>query len=154
VLLVLSGVFAYNALQTYVDPYYTVSQIVDNSDAYLNKQVQVMGTVVNGSTTQGGDGSLRFSLTDGESTVNVIYRGDAVPNFVEGQQSVAVGKLVSPQTIQASQILAKCPSKYESQDQTTLFQTPIFPIALLLGSVAIGFSVVSVTLSKRKKDRV
>lgn len=143
--------FAYNALMTYVDPYYTVSQVVDNPGPYLNRQIQVMGTVVNGSAEQGSDGSLSFSLTDEESTINVVYRGDPVTSFAEGQQSVAVGKLVSPQTFQAFQILVKCPSKYDSQEQTSLFSTPLFPIALLVGSVAIGFSVVSVTLSKKKK---
>ncbi len=137
---------------TYVDPYHTVSQIVDNPETYINRQnqVQVMGTVVNGSIEQ-IDGSLSFSLTDGNSTINVVYKGDPVPSFADGQQSVAVGRLVSPQTLQASQLLVKCPSKYDSQEQTSLFSTPLFPIALLVGSVAIGFSVVSVTLSKRKK---
>ncbi len=150
-MLVLSSVFAYNAFLTYVDPYQNVSQIVDNPEAYLNGQVQVIGTVVNGSTKQGMDGSMNFSLTDGESTISVVYTGEPVSNFAEGQQSVAVGELVSPRTIQASQILAKCPSKYESQDQASLFSMPIFPIALILGSVAIGFSLISITLSKRKK---
>ncbi len=154
VLLVLSGAFAYNAFVAYVEPYHSVSQVVDNSEAFLNRKVQVIGTVVNGSTKYGSDGLLNFSLTDGNSTIDVVYRGEPVSNFVEGQQSVAVGELVSSQKLQASQILVKCPSKYESQDQTSLFSSPIFPIAILLGTVAIGFSVVSITLSKRKDDRV
>ena len=94
---------------------------------------------------------MHACLTDGNSTINVVYRGDPVPSLAEEQQSVAVGKLVSPQTFQASQLLVKCHSKYESQEQTSLFSTPLFPIALLVGSVAIGFSAVSITLSKRKK---
>lgn len=149
-MLILSGAFAYNAFVAYVDPYRSVSQVADNPEAFSKTQVQVIGTVVNGSTKQGFDGALNFSLTDGNSTINVVYKGNEVPNIVEGEQSVAIGKMVSQKTLQASQILVKCPSKYESQDQTSLFSTPIFPIALLLGSVAIGFTVISVTLSKKK----
>jgi cytochrome c-type biogenesis protein CcmE len=133
-----------------MNPYLTVSQVVQNNAAYLNKEVQVMGIVAKGSTQIKGDGSLLFNLTDGESTIRVIYKGSPPQNFMEGEQTVAIGTLASPQVVKASQVLVKCPSKYES-GVSSLIADPLFLTAMLMGSMAIVYFVVSVASKRRKQ---
>ncbi len=99
-----------------------------------------MGTVVNGSTSWGEGGALVFSITDGESTLIVSYDGATPQNFNQGQQVVVVGKLISVGTIEASQILVKCPSKYEGGSRSLLTE-PVFIVAVLLGVGGIVYTL-------------
>ena len=112
VLIVLSGALAYDVFSSYLSPYMSVSQVAGN-DRYLNKKVQILDTVVNGSTSWGEDGSLSFKITDGRATINVTYRKPVPQGFKEGLKVVVIGTLDSPYHVNASQLLVKCPSKYE-----------------------------------------
>ncbi len=111
-LLALSGGLAYSAFSSYLSPYMSVSQVAGN-DRYVGKEVQVMDTVVRGSVHWGEGGTLFFKITDGESTINVTYRGTVPPGFKEGLKVAVSGRLDSPYHINASQLLIKCGSKYE-----------------------------------------
>ncbi len=112
VLLLLSGALAYSVFSSYISPYLSVSDVAGN-DRYLGKEVQILDTVVNGSSRWGADGSFSFQISDGRATLNVTYR-DVVPQgFNEGYKVVVIGKLDSLYHIEASQLLVKCPSKYE-----------------------------------------
>lgn len=146
-LIILSGILAYDAFNSYINPYLTASQLIRNSSAYLNKNIQVIGTIVNGSTSWREDGTLLFNLTDGESTIRITYKGSLPQNFKEGEQAVVIGKLISLNIMEASQILVKCPSKYEG-GKGSLLTEPVFIIAVLLGSVAIIYSILSIVLKK------
>ncbi|MFQ5836377.1 MAG: cytochrome c maturation protein CcmE [Candidatus Bathyarchaeia archaeon] len=154
VLVVLSGLLAYDAFTSYINPYLTVSQVVENSATYNNKEeIQVIGTVVNGSTRWKEDGSLGFDLADEKYTINVTYSGSLPPGFRgEGEQVVVIGKLVSSNAVESSRMLTKCPSKYEGGG-SSLITDPIFLTAILLGPAALIYSVVSVA-SKRKKSKI
>lgn len=111
-LIVISAFLAYDALTSYMNPYLTVSQVA-GSGKYVNKEVQILGTVANGSVKLGEDGSLLFNLTDGQATIAVIYSGVQPQGFKEGQKTVVIGKLTSSHHVNATQLLVKCPSKYE-----------------------------------------
>jgi len=150
-LIVLSGALAYDAFSSYISPYLTVSQVVRNSETYLNGNIKVLGTVANGSVTYENT-SMVFNLVDEESTVKVNYTGSPPPNFQEGTQVVVIGKLVSPDTIEGYDMLVKCPSKYEGGGKS-LLADPIFLAAILLGSGAIVGTVLSVAW-KRKQHEV
>ncbi|MFQ5999935.1 MAG: cytochrome c maturation protein CcmE [Candidatus Bathyarchaeia archaeon] len=154
VLIVLSGALAYDAFSSYVSPYLTVSQVVENSAAYYNKEeIQVIGTVANGSVTYGNT-FMVFNLTDEEFAIKVNYTGTPRPpqGFQPGGQVVVIGKLVSPSTIEGYDMLVKCPSKYEGGEKS-LLTDPVFLVAILLGSVAIVGTVVSIAW-KRKQHEV
>jgi len=112
VLIVLSGALAYDVFSSYLSPYMSVSQVAGN-ERYLNREVQIMDTVVNGSTSWGEDGSLSFKITDGRATINVTYGKPVPPGFKEGLKVVVIGTLDSPYHVNASQLLVKCGSKYE-----------------------------------------
>ncbi|MCK5605255.1 cytochrome c maturation protein CcmE, partial [Candidatus Pacearchaeota archaeon] len=85
--LVFSGVLTYDAFTSYINPYLTASQIVKNPEEYLNQEVQIIGSVVNGSTSYHDD-TLFFNLTDGEATIRITYTGSPPQNFMEGEQVV------------------------------------------------------------------
>jgi cytochrome c-type biogenesis protein CcmE len=112
VLVTLSAIFAYDAFTSYINPYLTVSQVAGNEN-YIGKEVQILDTVANGSLNLREDGSLLFDLTDGKATIAVTYSGIQPQGFKEGQKIVAIGKLTSLYHLNATQLLVKCPSKYE-----------------------------------------
>ena len=115
-LLVLSAALAYDAFNSYVNPYLTISQVLENSETYLNRELQIIGTVVNGSTQMGADGTLFFNISDGEKMIKIVFRGDPPQYFKEGEQVVVIGKVLSSKTMMGSKILVKCPSKYEEEE--------------------------------------
>lgn len=110
----------------------------------------MLGTVANESIAHENT-SMIFNLIDEESVIKVKYAGSP-PNFQEGGQVVVIGKLTSPSTIEASQMLVKCPSKYEGGGES-LLADPIFLAAILLGSGAIVGMAVSMAW-KRKQHKV
>jgi len=114
----------YDTFNSYITPYLTASQIVRNSEEYLNQEVQIIGFIVNDSTSY-HDGAMLFNLTDGEATIRVTYTGSPPQNFMEGEEVVTIGTVVSFYSVDASEILVKCPSKYES-GRSFLFSEPIF----------------------------
>jgi len=137
-----------------MNPYLAVSQVVENSAAYYNKEkIQVIGTVANESVTYENT-FMVFNLIDEESLINVNYTGTPRPpqGFQPGGQVVVIGKLVSPGTIEGYDMLVKCPSKYEGEGKS-LLTDPIFLAAILLGSGAIVGTVVSIGW-KRKRHEV
>jgi cytochrome c-type biogenesis protein CcmE len=146
VLVLVSGVLAYDAFTSYMDPYLTVSEVEADGDSYLDSDVQVMGTVANGSLAY-DKGRMVFDLVEGESVVRVDYAGSPPQNFQEGGQVVVSGKLVSADTLEATSMLVKCPSKYEGEGES-LLADPIFLVTILVGSGAVVGTVVSTAWRK------
>lgn len=56
---------------------------------------------------------LNFNLKDGNIIQPVVYRGVVPDTMTTGESVVAEGKLDAQGVFQASNILVKCPSKYE-----------------------------------------
>jgi cytochrome c-type biogenesis protein CcmE len=109
-LVIISAILAYDACTSYINPYLTVSQVAGN-DKYINKEVQILATVANWSTDK--DGSLLINITDGDATIEVRYSGVTPQSLKEGQKVVTIGELNAPYHLNATQLLVKCPSKYE-----------------------------------------
>jgi cytochrome c-type biogenesis protein CcmE len=59
--------------------------------------------------------TLRFTLKDGDLALPVVYKGVVPDTMGQGESIVAEGRLGEDGVFQASTILVKCPSKYESQ---------------------------------------
>lgn len=94
--------------------YIMVSEITHNSQSYVGKSINTMGSVQNG-TLQIKPGHISFSLLDVEDTfssINVEYAGDIPANFKEGQKLSLSGTMVSSKEIRADKIVVGCPSKY------------------------------------------
>ena len=58
--------------------------------------------------------TLRFRITDGSATYPVIYHGLAPDTFSDSVEVVVEGRLQRDGVIHATDVLAKCGSRYES----------------------------------------
>jgi len=58
-----------------------------------------------------GDGYANFTLTDGRNDVRVAYRGEVPDTLKDNTDGIATGHMTGG-TMQASQVQAKCSSKY------------------------------------------
>lgn len=81
-----------------------------------DRKVQVKGKWLkeNGAVYDNIGNTFKFTMTDETGqNVNVLYNG-ARPNNFEIAESIVVKGRVEGGTLHASEILTKCPSKYES----------------------------------------
>jgi cytochrome c-type biogenesis protein CcmE len=80
--------------------------------------VRLAGQLVKASVTTDANGATTFEITDGKTTVPVIYTGGATTALTTaskpGTQMVAEGTLQSDGTFKATNLLAKCPSKFQT----------------------------------------
>jgi cytochrome c-type biogenesis protein CcmE len=79
--------------------------------------VRLAGQLVPGSVTEDATGGTVFKVTDGKNSVSVVYRGGATTALTTaskpGTQMVAEGTLQADGTFAATNLLAKCPSKFQ-----------------------------------------
>lgn len=84
------------------------------------EQLKGKGTRINGEVAPGSiqwDATrllLSFQLTDGKNVLNVKHNGVAPDTFQEGLSVVVEGKYEDG-AFTATQIMTKCPSKYEAK---------------------------------------
>jgi cytochrome c-type biogenesis protein CcmE len=77
-----------------------------------NRDIRIGGLVENGSVKKEADGvTLDFKVTDGNTALPVIYKGDVPDLFREGQGVVVEGKLQHG-TFRADSVLAKHDENY------------------------------------------
>lgn len=142
VLLALSAGLAYDSLSNYINPYVSVTEIVSKSTSYTGKNLQVMGKMSADSLERGDDGSLSFDLTDGSSYITVTYKGIPPQNLDPENEIVVVGSIEDGGTLQASQIMVKCPSKYEGEDSGQLSHVFIAGMGVaLLGAGYLAYTM-------------
>jgi len=102
--------FGAGAFQSSLTPYVSIAEAM-TTDAL----VQVSGLVEPDTATYDASGAFTFVLTDDKGNkLPVVYRRVKPANFDQAIGVVAVGRRKSG-VFEASQLLVKCPSKYESQ---------------------------------------
>jgi cytochrome c-type biogenesis protein CcmE len=83
--------------------------------------VRLAGTLVAKSVVT-KPGSTAFTLTDGTTRINVVYHGSATTAITTasqpGTQMVAEGELGTDGVFAATNLLAKCPSKFQAGSGT------------------------------------
>lgn len=93
----------------------TVADLGNGS--YSNQKVQVSGTVVDNSFTT-SQGKLAFDIYDPQdsaaSPVHVVYDKGASSTFGNGVTAICTGKVDEFGTLQCTELVTKCPSKYEN----------------------------------------
>lgn len=109
-----------DAIGDFLNPLKFVSEVTAQPEEYLNRNVQVVGFIVEGTWQQVGPSSYKFKLTDGNATVDVEYTGDIPGTFKPGIGITVIGTLVTPDQVVANKLLAKCPSKYEQDIRSTI----------------------------------
>lgn len=105
--------FGAGAFKSNLTPYVSFQQARATSDA-----VQVAGKLVQGSDSfDAASSSLTFSIQDEHGDVmRVAYKGLKPGNFNEATQVVAIGRYHGG-TLEAEQLLVKCPSKYQGIEE-------------------------------------
>ncbi len=137
-LLIFSAFLAYDSLSNYISPYLSVTMVVRNLDQYQGKSLQIMGVVESGTFDRGNNGTIRFAINDGTEAISVIYTGALPQNFDEGKDVVVVGSLNGDETVEARQILVKCPSKYEGEDPPQQ-NNHVFLVGMGVALVAVAY---------------
>jgi cytochrome c-type biogenesis protein CcmE len=116
---VLVGAFVlllYSTLQSGVEYYKHVDEVMANPSEWQNKRLQLHGFVVPGSIeVKQSTLEWRFKVENNGHIINASYKGSVPDNFRSpGAEVVLKGRLTSEgfHTDPAG-IMAKCPSKYE-----------------------------------------
>ena len=111
--------------------YMTVAEFLEAPNDTRNG-LRVNGKVVHGTIDRLNTGEdVGFSMTDGEATLAVYYRGIIPDTFVDGADVVVEGQLQPDGVFAAHTLLAKCPSKYESADTYPDAAAPEAPVELI-----------------------
>lgn len=95
--------------------YYTVSEVASRSADLVDEPLRVQGVVVAGSI-ESLDNNLvqRFRIEEGGQSIPVVYRDTAPDTFQDGSEAVVEGHFDEDGVFQATFLMAKCPSKYET----------------------------------------
>ena len=93
------------------------------SGDYRGKKVQVSGSVVADSLTSEGSTALfeiqpeeGSAAVSGQETLTVRYDGALPATFGTGVVAICTGTVESDNTLTATELVTKCPSKYESAE--------------------------------------
>jgi cytochrome c-type biogenesis protein CcmE len=112
------GALAYLVLSSFdrsMVYYKTVAEVLAERARFEREPVRVNGLLVDGSIRQRpGTDEFRFTLSKAGKTLEVEYSGILPDSMEPGRELVIQGTLVGgTDRFHASEILTKCPSKYE-----------------------------------------
>ena len=114
VVIFIVGYLVYSGMKGSSLYYMTVSELVAQGSGVYEEGVRISGEVQTGSVQwDAGTLDLSFVMTDGKQNVDVTYRGGLPDLFREGSPVVIEGRYSSDGVFHATQLFAKCPSKYE-----------------------------------------
>ena len=104
---------AYSGIQGSTTYYKTISELRDMGASAQSRHVRVGGDVQGQSIVHEG-GAVKFILTQDKQILHVAYEGrDPLPDtFRDGAQALADGRLGPDGIFHATEIQAKCASKY------------------------------------------
>ncbi len=106
--------------------YAYVEEVVEKPELYADREFKVHGVVVPGTVRQkkNASGDYRFEIEHGGERLKVHYT-DMVPDtFAEGGEVVLTGRLnAAGDTVESSEMSAKCPSKYEDEPGASVPQS-------------------------------
>lgn len=117
------GVLSYNAVSSFSVYYYRVSEFLAIADSFSGEQVRVSGKVVPGSIERTVDSQgqlVRFTIADLEDKQTVLaveYRGATPDTFKDNADVVVEGKYHPEGVFRASQLSAKCPSRFAPAEE-------------------------------------
>jgi len=107
------GYLGFMGFQSSATYYYTVSELIEQGSSIYGQNVRVNGWVSPGSVEQElGSLTLKFTMTEGEKSLPVVYHGVVPDAFKVGSEVVVEGYLNSDGVLQSETIMTKCPSKY------------------------------------------
>jgi cytochrome c-type biogenesis protein CcmE len=95
--------------------YYLTLEELSVSPPRPGEGVRLAGWVKEGSITGSAlEGGVSFTMTDGDRDLPVRYDGQVPDTFEDGAEVIVEGIFKGLPVFEASSMLAKCPSKYET----------------------------------------
>ena len=117
ILLVAIAYLLYLSFGSSVSYYVTVSEFFAGGTELHDTNVRVAGKIADTPVYWNAqDLELRFTITEGGDTMTVSYQGAKPSGFQSGANILVEGKYHSDGIFRASQLILKCPSKYEPED--------------------------------------
>jgi cytochrome c-type biogenesis protein CcmE len=113
VILIALGYLAYTGVQDSKSYYVTIKELNGMGNGAYSKRLRVAGNVQPGSIKRQGT-HLEFQLVELDQTLPVVYGGTEAPpdTFKDNAQALAEGKFGRDGVFHATNIQAKCASKY------------------------------------------
>jgi len=113
IILLSLGYLAYTGVRDSKSYYVTIKELNGMGSGAYSKRLRVAGNVVPGSIKRQGT-HLEFLLVEQDRTLPVVYAGSEAPpdTFKDNAQALAEGKYGHDGVFHASNIQAKCASKY------------------------------------------
>lgn len=104
---------AISGVQSNKSYYVTIGEMRGMGSEIYTRHLRVAGNVVPGSIERNG-ANARFVLSEQGNTLKVDYKGSEPPpdTFKDDAQALAIGTLRRDGTFEATQLQAKCASKY------------------------------------------
>ena len=114
VLLTAFGVLLFTTMGESMQYYKYVDEVMAQPDAWHGKKLQVHGYVVPGSRMIKPDSlDYSFDLHRNGKTIRAYYTGVVPDTFKDNAEVVLTGELTTDGSFHATEMTAKCPSKYE-----------------------------------------
>ena len=107
------GSLMYNSLVEGTEYYKYVDEVMAEPEAWEGKNLQVHGYVVDGSIGRKQTSlDYRFEIERNGQKLTAYYSG-VVPDTFKGDSEVVLTGRLTPEGFMATEMTAKCPSKYE-----------------------------------------
>ncbi len=113
VIIIALGYLAYTGVQDSKSYYVTIKELNGMGNGAYSKRLRVAGNVQPGSIKRQGT-HLEFQLVEQDRMLPVVYNGTEAPpdTFKDNAQALAEGKFGRDGVFHATNIQAKCASKY------------------------------------------
>jgi cytochrome c-type biogenesis protein CcmE len=96
--------------------YVTVSEFSTRSEEFYDTNVRIAGKIDNPIDWNAEELELKFTITEGGENLSVIYHGAQPAGFKADSNILVEGKYHADGIFRASQLIMKCPSKYEPEE--------------------------------------
>ena len=119
-----------------------VDELLRDKSRLESRNVRVLGSLVSGTLARRSEPcEYRFKMQKNNAELTVFYPQCVVPDTFRDVSGVKVevtaeGQLQADGTFRASQIMAKCPSKYEMRDKSNQGQSPGHSLVVESGVVS------------------
>src|SRR6516165_12062614 len=125
IIVVALGYLAYTGVQDSKSYYVTITELNGMGSSAYAKRLRVAGNVAPGSIKRQG-AHLEFQLVEQDRTLPVVYNGSEAPpdTFKDNAQALAEGKFGRDGVFRATNIQAKCASKYAPKQPGQSGATP------------------------------
>ncbi|ACL69135.1 cytochrome c maturation protein CcmE [Halothermothrix orenii] len=104
---------SFNNSATY---YYTISEARGLEG--IRQHLRIKGNLIKDSVKWSPDLSeLKFTLTDGQHNLKMIYSGVVPDNFKHSREVIVEGKFIENDVFRVTKLMLQCPSKYEKGEE-------------------------------------